>query len=135
MLLIDNLAEENIQAAIRRGEFDDLPGQGRRLELDDEILVPEALRAGYRLLKNAGCLPPELTLRREIHEIETLLRQAEGSGEQAGLYRRLQLLQTRLALRGHESSLLERDAQYRAKIMDRLDRDAGRASLKSSPTQ
>ncbi len=135
MLLIDNLAEENIQAAIRRGEFDDLPGQGRRLELDDENLVPETLRAGYRLLKNAGCLPPELTLRREIHEIETLLRQAEGSGEQAGLRRRLQLLQTRLALRGHESSLLERDAQYRAKIMDRLDRDAGRASLKSSPTQ
>ena len=135
MLLIDNLAEENIQAAIRRGEFDDLPGQGRRLELDDETLVPEALRAGYRLLRNAGCLPPELTLRREIHEIETLLRQAEGSGEQAGLRRRLQLLQTRLALRGHESSLLERDAQYRAKIMDRLDRDAGRASLKSSPTR
>ena len=38
--------------------------------------MPEQLRAGYRLLKNAGYLPPEAELLGEIHAVETLLRKA-----------------------------------------------------------
>ena len=60
MMLIDQIAERHIQQAIERGEFDDLPGAGRPLGLEDDALVPEELRAGYRLLRNAGYLPPEL---------------------------------------------------------------------------
>jgi hypothetical protein len=36
-------------------------------------MVPEHLRAGYRLLKNAGYLPPELEALREIKNAEALL--------------------------------------------------------------
>ena len=70
MLLIDSLAEEKILAAVRRGEFEDLPGSGKPLALDQDISIPEELRVGYRLLRNAGCLPPELSLRREIREVD-----------------------------------------------------------------
>jgi hypothetical protein len=49
------LAERKIEEAIARGEFDDLPGAGRPLELDDiDPLIPEELRLVYRILKNAG---------------------------------------------------------------------------------
>lgn len=76
MLLIDRLAEEKIANAIKRGELDDLPGMGKPLHLDDDPLVPEELRAGFRLLKNAGYLPPNLQLRKEIESVEALIVQA-----------------------------------------------------------
>jgi hypothetical protein len=54
MFLIDKLAEQKIAEAVERGELNNLPGSGKPLHLDDDTLVPEELRAGYRLLKNAG---------------------------------------------------------------------------------
>lgn len=57
MWLLDQWAERHILDAQTKGEFDNLPGSGEPLTLDDDSLVPAELRAGYRLLKNAGCLP------------------------------------------------------------------------------
>lgn len=49
------LAERKIEEAIARGEFDNLPGAGRPLDLDDEDpLWPEEVRMARRILKNAG---------------------------------------------------------------------------------
>lgn len=120
MLLIDSLAEEQIQSAIRRGDFDDLPGHGRPLELEDDSAVPGELRMAYRLLKNAGCLPPELRLRNEISEVEVLLNRVEIDSEQPALRRRLSLLKARLAMHGREFSLLIEEGAYRAKLVQRL---------------
>jgi hypothetical protein len=61
MWLIDQLVEARISDAQARGEFDNLPGAGKALQLQDEAPVPEELRAAYRLLKNAGYLPPRGT--------------------------------------------------------------------------
>lgn len=66
MWLLDQWAERHIIEAQRKGEFDNLPGRGEPLILDDDSHVPAELRAGYRLLKNAGCLPPELEQRRML---------------------------------------------------------------------
>ena len=120
MLLIDALAEEQIGAAIRRGEFDDLPGQGEPLQLDDNSAVPEALRVAYRILKNAGCLPPEQQLRNEIRQVEELLHQVESSAEEESIRRRLHLLRTRLALQGRDANLLLEEGAYRDKLMRHL---------------
>ncbi len=120
MLLVDSLAEEQIQAAIRRGEFDDLAGKGKPIFLDDDHAVPEELRVAYRILGNAGCLPPELTLRKEINGLENLLDQVGVGCEQQSIRRRLCLLKTRLAIYGREVNLLVRDGAYRAKLMCRL---------------
>ena len=65
MWLLDQWAERHIAEAQAKGEFDNLVGSGEPLILDDDSHVPPELRAGYRLLKNAGCLPPELEHRRE----------------------------------------------------------------------
>jgi hypothetical protein len=71
MWLIDQLVEARISDAQARGEFDKLLGAGQALE--DEALIPVELRSGYRLLKNAGYLPPAVQTRCEIAEVEQLL--------------------------------------------------------------
>ncbi len=58
--MLDFIAEQRIAEAIENGDFDDLPGSGKPLELDDDSLVPEELRLAYRVLKNAGFVPPEI---------------------------------------------------------------------------
>ena len=120
MLIIDALAEENILAAMRRGEFDDLPGTGKPLQLDDDSAVPESLRAAYRLLKNAGCLPPEQQLRNEVGELEALLYRVEAGAEERRIRQRLQLLKTRLAVQGHEVNLFAEEAAYRERLLQRV---------------
>jgi len=59
---LERLAEERIRDAIQRGEFDNLPGRGKPLNLEDDRHIPDDLRLAYKVLKNADCLPPELEL-------------------------------------------------------------------------
>jgi hypothetical protein len=71
------LAEDRIEEAIARGEFKDLPGQGRPLDLSEYFALPAAERAGAALLKNANVVPPEVQLLKEIGELEEAIRSAE----------------------------------------------------------
>ena len=71
--MFDAIAEKKIAEAIARGELDDLPGAGKPLELDDDANVPEDLRVAYRILKNAGFVPPEVDSLREIGQLERLV--------------------------------------------------------------
>lgn len=103
MWCIDTLVEQRIAEAQGRGDFDDLPGRGAPLALDDLSLVPEELRAGYLLLKNAGCLPPELAERAEIAQLEQLIREAADGNSVESARRRLALLRSR---RGDDFNLL-----------------------------
>jgi len=50
--------EEKIKKSIEDGDFDDLPGMGKPLDLKDELpgLSPE-LKMVYKTLKNAGYIP------------------------------------------------------------------------------
>ncbi|HHH36258.1 MAG TPA: DUF1992 domain-containing protein [Gammaproteobacteria bacterium] len=127
MWLIDRIAEARITEARERGEFDDLPGEGRPLDLEEDALVPEELRAAYRMLKNAGYLPPALALRREIADVHALLAAAQTDEARARCGKRLNYLLARLGTqRGSESSpLLE--AGYLEKLRARLGPDAGPA--------
>ena len=86
---LQRLAEERIRDAIQRGEFDNLPGLGKPLNLEDDRHIPEDLRLAYKVLKNADCLPPELELKKEISKAEELLSSMEDEGQK---YRQLQKL-------------------------------------------
>lgn len=67
------IAENRIREAMSKGEFENLPCQGKPLEIDDLSHVPEELRAGYILLKNAGVLPEEIQLKKEIITLQKLI--------------------------------------------------------------
>ena len=57
--VIASIAEEKIREAQAEGAFDNLPGRGRPLQYEDDSGIPPDLRMAYKVLKNAGCLPPE----------------------------------------------------------------------------
>ena len=118
---IDSLVEQRIREAQENGEFDDLPGAGAPLELDDDALVPEELRAAYRLLKNAGFLPPELEAHREIRQLEQLLQTVEDDGKRASVLARINFLLERAAA-GRRRTNLRVESAYCEKIAEHLER-------------
>ena len=67
------MAEERIRQSIQNGDFENLPGKGKPLELDDLSGVPEDLRMGYKILKNAGMVPEEVQLKKDMLKLEDLL--------------------------------------------------------------
>jgi hypothetical protein len=95
---LHNLAEQRILEAQRAGAFDDLPGKGKPLELEDLSWVPEDLRLGYHVLKNAHVLPPEVELLKDIHILEDLLKHVEDEGERRALAKSVQWKMIRLDL-------------------------------------
>ena len=120
MNLLDQIAETRIQEAIERGELRDLPGEGKPLQLDDDSAIPEELRVAYRILKNAGFLPPELQLRKEVREAEQLLQQLP-EGEHSRARARLKLLQLRLAASRRQPINLLLEDRYRQRLLEQLD--------------
>ncbi|HXJ49988.1 MAG TPA: DnaJ family domain-containing protein [Burkholderiales bacterium] len=95
--MFDLIAERKIAEALARGELDNLPGEGRPLELDDDALIPEELRAAYRILKNAGFVPPEVQALNDIATLERFVNQQEvDAAARAKAVRKLALLRTRI---------------------------------------
>lgn len=68
-----SIADEKIREAQLRGDFDQLPGAGKPLPEDELSGVPEELRMGYKMLKNAGVLPEEMQLRKDMLTLHDLL--------------------------------------------------------------
>jgi hypothetical protein len=96
---LEQLAEARILEAQARGALADLPGAGRPLDLEEDALLAPELRMAYRVLRNAGCLPQEVALLREVRQVEALLAGLEDARERARALARLALLQTRLGER------------------------------------
>lgn len=115
---IEAVVEERIQEAVRRGDFDNLPGAGRPLDLDEPPLVPQELRVAYRMLKNAGFVPPEIFERREIAELEASIAAMADVAARKRALAKLAVLRTRLgARRGRNLAL---NAYYERKLIEKL---------------
>ena len=111
------VVEERILEAQRAGAFDNLPGKGKPLELDDQSWVPEELRVAYHVLKNAHVLPPEAELLKEIHGLEDLLKYIdEEEGRKAAL-KSIQSKLVRLDLLRRRSLPLETVRYYGGKLV------------------
>jgi DnaJ homolog subfamily C member 28 len=82
------LIEQRIQQAQEDGLFDNLPGAGKPLKLDDDALVASEDRAGYRLLKSNGFTLPWIAARQDIAEqraqLDKWLAQANGRWPRLG---------------------------------------------------
>lgn len=83
--LFQILAETRIREAIERGDFDNLPGKGKPLPLDDLSQVPPELRSAYSLLKNNGFLPEEMELQKEILALDDLIARSVAPEDRAAL--------------------------------------------------
>jgi hypothetical protein len=119
---IERLAEQRILEAQCRGDFDNLPGKGKPLELKDLSAVPQDLRMAYHVLRNAHVLPPEAELLNDIHVLEDLLKHIEDEGERTALARSLQWKIIRLDLLKKRSMTIGSVRTYSRKLMARLYR-------------
>jgi len=120
MFILDAIAEERIARAMEAGDFDHLPGAGKPLQLDDDPLVPEELRVAYRILKNAGFVPPEVEALKEAGALEAMIRNLSEGEVRARAVARLNLL---LASLGESRRGWRPDPVYREKLLLALDRD------------
>ena len=98
MSIFARLAEAKIDDAMRRGEFDDLPGAGRPLALEDLSHVPAHMRLGYKVLRNADVLPPEVELRREMYSLDRLIETTSDAEDREELRRRRRESELRYSL-------------------------------------
>lgn len=73
-----NHVEKLIQEAMARGEFDNIKGKGKPLNLDEYFSLPDDVRAGFTLLKNSGVVPQEVSLLKDIAQLkEKIQRQTD----------------------------------------------------------
>jgi len=80
---------EKIEEAIARGEFDNLPGKGKPLDLDAYFATPEHLRLGYSILKSADLIPEEMELLRQIEGLRKSLNSSTNRTEKRALRQQL----------------------------------------------
>ena len=96
----DQRIGEELEAMRRSGELRGLPGHGRPLpEIEGWAETPGELRLAFRVLKNAGVVPPEVEL---FHRRAALREQLEAAGsdaEREELSARLTELEQLIALR------------------------------------
>jgi len=64
--------EDLINEAIANGEFDNLKGKGKPLDLEEDQHIPPELRMAYRMLKRAGIPPEEVMLARNANGLRAL---------------------------------------------------------------
>jgi len=114
------IAEQRIKEALERGEFDNLPGRGEPLKLEDDSHVPEDLRLAYKILKNADCLPPEIEAKKEIRQMEDLLETIPDEKERYKLIKKINYQVMKLNMMGKKSPLLDEKEVYYKKVVDRL---------------
>ncbi|PKL75243.1 MAG: DUF1992 domain-containing protein [Candidatus Melainabacteria bacterium HGW-Melainabacteria-1] len=73
--MFEHTIEQKIREAQSRGEFENLPGSGQPLQFEDQSDVPPESRMAYRLLKNAGYVPEDIQLRKDLYALQALIEE------------------------------------------------------------
>lgn len=85
----EKLVEQKIQEAMAAGEFDDLPGKGKPVDLSAYFATPEEVRVSNSILKNAGIVPEEVQLLGEIAKLKASLEGCADEGRRKEIARKI----------------------------------------------
>lgn len=113
------IAEQKIAQAIEKGELKSTGWKNKPLRLDDDHLVPDDLKMAYKMLKNAGYLPPEIETRKEIHRLEELISKTEDEHERVQQMRKLSVLLMKVEANRNRPANIANDDEYYRKIVER----------------
>jgi hypothetical protein len=116
----EKIVEDRIKKAQEDGAFDNLEGKGKPFVLEQGHPAPDDCRLAYKILKNAGYLPPEIELKKKITQAELLLEATDtASAQHREVTKKLNYLLTKLDfLRGGISSLIT--DKYQENIIRKL---------------
>jgi hypothetical protein len=120
VFLLEAMAENKIREAMARGEFENLPGAGKPLRLEDDSMIPDDLRVAYKILRNAGCIPPELEVRKEIVTLRDLLRTIEDGEVKKEKIRELNYKLMKLGIMGRRMVTLDEFPEYKERILEKM---------------
>jgi hypothetical protein len=120
MDLFVTIAEQKIREAIEKGEFDDLALKGRPINVENFSDIPEELRMGYKILKNAGMVPEELQLSKEILTLKDLVENCQNEEERKTFKKRLTEKTLRYNIMMEKNSKNPAFRRYASKIMNKL---------------
>lgn len=120
MSLFQKIVEKRIKEAQERGEFNNLPGHGKPIKIEDDSHIPEDLRLAYKILKNADCLPPEVQLKKEIRQMEDMLENMSDEKEKYSQIKRINYKIMQLNMLGKKSPLMEEQQIYYGKLVEKL---------------
>ncbi len=118
--IFDKIADQKIREAMEQGEFDDLPGKGKPLKLEEDGHIPQDIRMAHKILKNSDCLPPELELRKEIFTMEEMLEGMKDTKEKYRHIKKLNYLIMKLNMSRQTSLSLEKNQRYFDRIVERM---------------
>jgi hypothetical protein len=103
-----HIAEKRIREAIAQGQFENLPGAGQPLNLEEYFSTPEEVRMAYSILKNANCAPAEVELLNDVSRLERAVAQTVDVTARESLQRELTNRRTQLAIVFEHRSRRER---------------------------
>ncbi len=83
------IAEMKMREAIKNGELDNLPGKGKPLEIDNMSFIPAELRMAYRIIKNSGLVPVEVSLNKDMDNLKKKIEESKDETEQKFFKRKL----------------------------------------------
>jgi hypothetical protein len=95
----DRIVEAIIQEAMERGEFDNLPGKGKPIDLTEYFEMPEEVRLANSVLKNAGMTSREVDLLKEIAELKQLFAAVLDEKKKHEIEQQIQQKQVEFSLR------------------------------------
>lgn len=117
---VQTIAEHRIAEAQRKGAFDNLPGTGKPLVLEDMSHIPPELRMACKILRNAGCLPPALEERKELGKLADMLEHCAEEQERVHQMEKLRYLILRAKERFQRPFRLDQEDQYYDRLLDKI---------------
>lgn len=100
MRTMDEEIARHLQQAAESGELSRIEGYGKPLPQDAGWdATPEELRMPFKILKNAGFVPPEVALFHERAALTAALQACQVDSERLVLQGKLSALQQKLAVR------------------------------------
>lgn len=114
------IAERRISEAIEKGLLDTHGWRNRPLPMTYDNMVPDELRMAYKILKNAGYLPPEIEAKKEIQAIEDLLATCEDECTRVKQIKKLNYLVQKLNAMNGCGVSIEGQEEYYRKIVERI---------------
>jgi hypothetical protein len=119
----EKLIESRIKKAQDEGAFENLPGSGQPLHLEDDLYIPEDLRMAHKVLKNADCLPPEVQLRKEIRTTEDLLAGMTDTVQRYRTIKKINFLIMKLNALKDTNAAYDIPQRYYSELVERLGAD------------
>jgi len=116
----EKLIESRIKKAQNEGAFEDLPGSGQPIDLEDDRHIPEDLRMAHKVLKNADCLPPEVQLRKEIRTTEDLLTGMTDTVQRYRTIKKINFLILKLNTLRETNAAYDIPQRYFGEVVERL---------------